>query len=219
MLKARVSHLESFRQWKADDDLGLGWLLERLGESEPTQAMRAGTAFHKALELAEYDDFEGICANGYTFHFEKDCQIEISRLREITGTKKYGELLVQGTCDCLDGRLVSDHKTTAQFDPDRFMSGYQWRFYLDIFEADLFRWNVFVIRETDESKTYLVTDYHRLEQRRYPDMRADCEKLAQEYVDFAKVHLVNRPPKISMEETLKASLELSQQDVEAVFPQ
>jgi hypothetical protein len=56
MLIARVSNLESFRQFMDDDDLGLGWLKDRLFGSSPSPAMKAGTAFHKALELAKYSD-------------------------------------------------------------------------------------------------------------------------------------------------------------------
>jgi hypothetical protein len=91
--------------------------------------------------------------DGYTFEFDCDCEIEIPKVREIRGFKKYGELEVTGQCDCVSGKTIIDHKTTGQFDPDRFMFGYQWRFYLDIFDADVFRWNVFEIQELTIQRT------------------------------------------------------------------
>lgn len=207
-MQARVSHLESFRQWRDDEGLTLQWLIDRICGSNPSPAMQAGTAFHKAMELANYAEFENLSANGYTFQIACDCEIEVPKVREIRGFKKYGSLEVSGQCDGNGGKLIIDHKTTAQFDPDRFMFGYQWRFYLDIFEADIFRWNVFVIRETDNPTDYLVTDYHRLEQRRYPELHEDCANLSKEYTEFARINLANIQ--------LERSLELSQQDVETV---
>jgi hypothetical protein len=72
---------------------------------------------------------------------------------------------------------VEDHKTTGRFDPERYLSGYQWRLYLDIFGADLFRWNVFEIKATDDPLTWDVFAQHTLEQYRYPAMSADCARL------------------------------------------
>jgi hypothetical protein len=209
---ARVSNLESFRQWKDDEDLGLGWLIERIFDSTPSPAMRAGTAFHKALELATCADFECLSADGYTFQFDCDAEIAISPVREIRGYKNYGDLTVTGQCDCIDGKVVIDYKTTANFDPDRYMFGYQWRFYLDIFEADLFRWNIFEIKESDDPFAYVVRNFHRLEQRRYPDMAGDCAKLAKEYADFYQTHLANVKP-VTLEDQLRASLELTSKDI------
>lgn len=221
MLSARVSNLESYRQWKEEEDLGLGWLIERIFESKPSPAMLAGTAFHKALELADYTSFETMSANGYTFHIECDCELEVPKIREIRGFKKYGDLDVSGQCDAINGRIVTDYKTTGYFDADRYMSGYQWRYYLDIFEADVFRWQIFEIkpvvdakipREFDQfedhqdSKEYVVRSHHQLEQKRYPDMHADCMKLAKEYAEFYRAYLANYRP-ITLEDQLRASIE------------
>jgi len=214
MITARVSHLESYRQWKNEEDLGLGWLVDRIFDSQPSPAMRAGTAFHKALELANPSEVETLSANGYTFTFNCDCQIELAPIREIRVGKVYGGIEVSGQCDGINGRIVYDHKTTSQFDPDRYMAGYQWRFYLDIFEADVFRWNIFEIKETDSPLDYEVRAFHQLEQRRYPEMAADCMKLAKEYAEFYRAYLANVRP-VTLEDQLRASLELTAKDITA----
>jgi hypothetical protein len=206
---ARVSNLESFRQWKDSEDLGVGWLIDRIFGDSPSPAMLAGTAFHKAIETVDYAEFENLSANGYTFQFNCDCEIEVAKIRELRGFRKYGDLTVSGQCDCLIGKTIVDHKTTSQFDPDRFMFGYQWRYYLDIFEADVFRWNVFEISEADDPMSYVVKNYHRLEQMRYPEMHDDCAKLAQEFEEFAKVHLVGYVAP-TLESQLQASIDRQQ---------
>lgn len=190
MLKASVSNIDLFRVWREDDELDMQWILQRILASEQTEAMKVGEAFHKAVELADLCETNYLEAQGYRFEFPRDCEIELMPARELWLSKQYGELLVRGRVDATTGPMVLDFKSTTQFDPDRLMSGYQWRFYLDMTGADLFRWDVFVLKETDDPKVYSVGDFHRLEQRRYPELARDCESLAQDYAQFAKEHLV-----------------------------
>ena len=87
----------------------------------------------------------------------------------------------------IDGKRIDDHKTTGRFDPDRYLSGYQWRLYLDIFEADVFRWNVFEVvktADTPDGQEWSVFGSHRLEQHRYPQLADDCQRLV---ADFARL--------------------------------
>lgn len=188
MYRASVSNLDCFRAWEQDDDLTLGWLLQRiLGPFEQTPAMRAGEAFHKALETF-HGETDRVMQDGYKFDIL--CEVELIQpdARELAIAKKYGDLMVSGRIDTIFGATVYDHKTTAQFDPDRLMSGYQWRFYLDILEVERFVWNVFVMRELDPLH-YAITDFHALEQKRYPRLAKDCDLLAKRYLEFARQHL------------------------------
>lgn len=184
---ARVSNIEAFRQWKSDEEASVESLVAFLTVDAPTPAMRAGTAFHEAMELSEYGHHDVLYAQGYTFQLP-DAELVIPRIREVRAYKQYGELTVTGKLDCLDGNRVDDHKTTGRIDFERYLTGYSWRFYLDIFEADLFRWNVFEIREL-EPMVYEVSDPQLLEISRYPGMHEDCAQLAAEYLEFARVHL------------------------------
>ena len=184
---ARVSNLESFRQWREDDEQTAEDLVHWLTANEPTEAMLAGTAFHKALELAQPGEYDTLEALGFTFLLP-DAELALPTVRELRAYGRYGALTVTGQVDGIEGVRVDDHKTTSRFDPERYLAGYQWRFYLDLLDADVFRWNVFEIREV-RRRVYQVSPPHQLEAHRYPGMRADCERLAADFLEFARQHL------------------------------
>jgi hypothetical protein len=193
----RVSELESFRQWREDEDAELETLLARLrGETPASEAMLAGTAFHKALELASAEDHSELKALGYTFKVMGDFELAVPAIREVRASKTYTAenfaVTITGQLDAIDGKRIEDHKTTGRADFERYLSGYQWRMYLDIFGADVFRWNVFEINVTDDPMTWEVWEAHRLEQYRYPGMERDCERLALDLGRFAIRHMPER---------------------------
>lgn len=196
----RVSNLERFRQFEQDEDADFERLIADLtGASEPSQAMMAGTAFHRVLEQAtaglELDEAE---QDGFKFLFPRPLSVELAPIREVRASKTYNvdgvPVAVSGQLDQIDGKRIDDHKTTGRFDPDRYLEGFQWRLYLDIFGADRFRWNVFEIAETDgiagsDAIVYEVKAAHRLEQYRYPQLGADCQRLVERFTRFAREYL------------------------------
>lgn len=188
---ARVSNIEAFRQWRLNEDQTAEDLVHWLTHDEPSEAMLAGTAFHKALELSTPGDYETLYANGYTFHMP-DGELALPVIRELRGYQSYGPLTVTGCVDALEGKRVDDHKSTGRFDPDRYLAGYSWRFYLDIFGADVFRWNVFEISEV-KPKVYQVADPQILQTYRYPELHDDCARLAADFYEFARVYLPDAP--------------------------
>lgn len=196
MLAVSVTDLDAFRYYLSDEDADLDKLLAQLRREEPpTEQMLAGTALHKALELAEPGDFPMLEAEGHRFTFEDSLAVELTPIRELKASKVYTvagvDVLVTGKVDGLCGRRVDDHKTTARFDPERFLQGYQWRFYLDIFDATHFRWNVFEM-DPRGMRLYHVFATHRIEQYAYVGMYQDCIGLLWKFVEFAKQHLPDR---------------------------
>lgn len=207
-MRARVSDIESYRYWRADEAAELEPLLEKLrGGWEGTPNTRAGTAFHAALEASSPGEFAVLQAEGHVFFIEADAEIQLPDIREIRCGKTYMvdgvECHVSGQVDCIEGKRVDDHKTTSQMDAERFWTGCQWKFYLDIHDADRFRWNVFEIREASdrflksqpvvpEGIPYVVHGSHRLEQFRYPKLQEDCQRLAEDFFRFARIHLPER---------------------------
>lgn len=175
-MRARVSNLEAFRQWRADETATLDALRFDIPE---TEAMRAGTAFHRALETAPDGEHDALHANGYRFILP-DGTLRLPKVRELRAQKAYGPLTVSGCVDAIRGRIVTDHKTTGRCDPERYFDGYQWRLYLDIFEADVFEWLIYEIREL-QPMVYEVADPQVLRQFRYPGMSEDCADLAADY--------------------------------------
>lgn len=187
---ARVSHIETFRRWRLDESQDAADLVARLTDFQPSEAMEAGTAFHKALELAKPGEYSVLTANGYTFRLDDDAAIALPSVRELRCGANYGPLHVSGQVDALFGKRIEDHKTTANFNADSYLEGCQWRFYLDIFGCDVFRWNVFEVTPVrGQDKTYVVDPPHLLEQFRYPGLHDDCMALAAGYYEFAARHL------------------------------
>lgn len=186
-MQVRVTQLEQFRLYQEDEELSLGWLLNRLsGQAETTEKMQAGTAFHKAIELAIEGELGTLASGDYRFDFNCDCVVQVPTLKELEITKQYGDLTVVGHTDGIIGKEVIDYKTTQQFDPDRLMSGYQWRYYLDMLDCDSFCWQVFVVRDFGPPGTYEVKDVHTLRQKRYPGLHDDCLRLANEYAQLMR---------------------------------
>src|SRR5687768_17293715 len=117
---ARVSNVEAFRQWKDWTPLFEGQeeptvedLVRFITVDEPSEAMLAGTAFHRALELIGEGSHDTLEANGYRFLLP-DCELELPSIREMRGYRNYGGLTVTGQVDGVGGNLVIDHKTTGK---------------------------------------------------------------------------------------------------------
>lgn len=214
-MTARVSELETFRRWRLDEEATLEDILPKLqGGFVATARMDAGSAFHKALELAEPGEFDVLQAQhegqAYVFHIDTDAELELPSIRELRHSRTFpvddGYITISGQVDTLLARRVDDHKTTAQMDAEGYFAGYQWRCYLTIFEADVFRWNVFEIREASDrflaglpkelselpGLHYVIHGAHRLEQHRYPGMEADVARMAADFYRFAREHLPER---------------------------
>jgi hypothetical protein len=185
----RVSNAESFRQWREDEEAELEPLLARLrGQGEETDSMRAGTALHKALEAAQEGTSATLQAPGHRFIIECDIELALPETRELRASKNYGPITITGQVDLLDGKRIEDHKSTARFDVEWYLPSYQWRLYLDIFEADVFRWNIFEMDfdhlADNGDRVYRVFGFHKLEQVRYPGLHDDCRKLAHDLARF-----------------------------------
>lgn len=135
--------------------------------------------------------------DGYRFEITADVEIDIPDIRECKSTRDYlidGEqVTLVGVVDNMHGRRADDYKTTARFEPERYLSSYQWRCYMEIFGLDEFRYQVFEWSE-DERKPrhYTVRAFHTLTTYRYPDLAADLRRELGEFVEFARQHLPER---------------------------
>lgn len=198
----RVSHLAAYARWRAEEGDDIGWLMGSIFGEQKTEAMDRGTAFHLALEQIGTGNYSTASANGYTFAFNCDAEVVLPKTREIRLSKDYGGIIVTGKCDAIAGRQIDDHKTTSQFSAEDHLEGWQHKFYLDIFDADVFRWHCWVMKLMKEDPNegiddglyhgpshatipYNVYEYHLLTQYRYPELEADCANLAHEFRDFA----------------------------------
>lgn len=189
MIVARVSNVSAFARWKQDEAASIEDLINSILYSKPSEAMAKGTAFHKFLEHAQAGETLTTEVEGYTFAFACEFELYLPVMREWRKGKDYGGIIVSGQLDAIEGKTIYDHKTTERFDAKNYLESWQWKFYLDIFGADRFVWNVWEMNELKESKAYGVHHLHKLEQYRYPAMCDDCTALAQEYKEFAERYL------------------------------
>jgi hypothetical protein len=197
MLHIRISatDLDALRYYMQDEESDLSALLRQLRREEPpTLAMMAGTAFHKAIEAADYGTIEHLSADGFAFELAVDGDLPIPAIREVKATRDYvvGDVMVTlvGKVDAVMGRLIFDHKLTSSFDAERYLQGLQWRVYLEIFGTDEFRWNVFEgAASAEDDHRWKVRSLHVLPMHRYPGMADDVERAVAGFVEFAKIHL------------------------------
>ena len=206
MLALRVSatDIDALRYYLADDEGDLDDLLARLRrQAPPTAAMLAGTAFHKALETARQGSADRFEADGHIFVLDDlDADLDLPTVREIKATREYrvGDVLVTlvGKVDAVLGKRIDDHKLTGSYDAERFMAGYQWRIYLEVFGADEFRWNIFEGAEVaNRHQVWKVRSLHKLTMHRYPGIAADVERAVAGFVEFARLHLPEKFERIA----------------------
>lgn len=192
MMQVRVSTLESFRlvmttDWKPEHEL-VDYI--RAGQtSEPNWRMRAGTAWHARLEGKSPDD-------GWIFrpeHVEAGIAHAGPGLREMTARESLVaggvNLTVKGTCDHIRGLVIQDHKTKfGQCDPKDYEGSLQWRCYLWLFGASVFRYNLFQFAESDDESGGLLDllNIHTVKFWRYPAMVWDITRWADDFVDWAR---------------------------------
>lgn len=192
-IRVSASDIDSFRYFMADEDGDLSALLAQLRREEPpTEAMLAGTALHGALERCAGGDLTEIEADGFRFVFAFDGELDLAATREVKATREYDvaghTVTLVGKVDAVHGRRIEDHKFTSRYDPERFLNSYQWRAYLDLFDADLFRWNVFEGRETGD-RHYTIGKFEKLSMWRYPGLADDVRQELARFVDFAAQHM------------------------------
>ena len=186
-MRVSVTHIDQYIYYKNTEEMTLDDLIERLKPTaEPTEPMKIGTAFHTILETME-GELDEIEQDGYKFKFDLDAEITIPKIQEIKAEKQYGSTTVVGKVDAIGGLMVDDHKTTSQFKVENYADSYQWRLYLDIFGANVFRYNIFSRRENKDG-VQVIRALDVLPLHRYPLLEIDVKAMVAEYAFFADIH-------------------------------
>jgi len=207
-LRISASMIDSFRQY-FDKDLSEEQLLARIKKEEPpSKYMQLGTAFHEFLEKPhetyreENDCFEaenGIVMPGELVRSALDC-IQPGGESEIKTVRDYyidGEIIsIVAKADQLFGRWIFEHKTNwTGFAYDRYADSYQWRFYLDAFDADRVYYNVFCFSNT-KSRGLEMKDVKQFYYTRHCLSRADLVRMLRhvgEYIHFRNLEQYFQP--------------------------
>lgn len=184
MIRLRVTDLESYRYWKADEDSTVEALIRRLLHADPpTPQMRAGTALAKLLEHASDRSFDVEEQDGWEFRFDLDAELSWPPAREVEGELPFwtpsGPVLLIGHCDAVGGE-VRDAKLTERIDAEKYFDSWQWRSYLLMFGAQRFVYDLFLARYEKRGEELTgrvtITEHHAVPFYAYPEMRADVER-------------------------------------------
>lgn len=209
----RTTAIEAFRRYLANGDNDYYEITEQsvidsvTGEFKGNEQTRIGTAFHGIVQHGE-----GIgkpIEDGYKFDVDGNAVLLSESQRKIAldyrnehpnayhefrGYKDYGRAIVTGCADMIDGVEIRDIKTKYSTPSDAdYINSCQWRYYLDIFGADVFHFDLFVFNGYKKEKhgydvrgleltrhTPPITCY------RYPEMENDNLALLNQFMDWAE---------------------------------
>jgi hypothetical protein len=185
-IKIHTTDIESFRWYQQIESMTADEMISRLLRTEPeNEKMRLGTLWHEIME-GKPDEITSIQRDGYTFEVTFDYEIEFPEICEIRTSKTYIidgiEVSVTGKCDGITGNRVDDHKLTFRPNPDNYLESFQWKSYLDMFNADRFRYIIYAAKQ--KGKVISINDISTLEVYRYPAMVDDLVSGIRQLVNF-----------------------------------
>lgn len=206
----RVTQLEKFRRYitkHSDYDTEPSVIDSLTGAFKGNEYTFIGTAFHRIVE-GNYSGIEKI-ENGRIFNIDgnkviydtKQCNVAMTYKKSMPEAfhelREYQEMqgvMITGSADIIDGFTIRDIKT--KFSPIKdtdYIDSCQWRFYLNLFGADTFMFDLFEFAGYKKDKHGLdvrgleiipydppITCY------RYDSMEQDNELLIKEFVKWAK---------------------------------
>ena len=209
----RTTAIEAFRRYLANGDNDYYEITEQsvidsvTGEFKGSEYTRIGTAFHSVVQYGEpsYAAPQDGCmidVDDHAVRFNEE-QLKIAldyrnehpnAYHEYRGYRDYGRAIVTGCADMIDGVEIRDIKTKYSVPSDsEYIDSCQWRYYLDIFGADVFHFDLFVfngyskekhgydVRELELTRhTPPITCY------RYPEMENDNLALLNQFMDWAE---------------------------------
>lgn len=200
MYEYRASHLESFRRLLENDYATFEDFASGLkGEREPNEAMKFGTAVHKAIEL--YHSSQRVfCVDGYELDADSlelsASQMNPYMLTEVTYRKPISlapenELIIlKGTVDAIQGVEVIDHKNTfSSISADKlngYMESYQWRAYLYLTGCSRFTYNV--LQWKDDKGIWRLSDRQEVVCLTYKEIENDVLRMLVNLHEFVKQH-------------------------------
>lgn len=200
MLKIAVTTIEAFRNYQ-NGTIELEDFLKRVrGEFTPSRYMDLGSAFHDILENIELRYIKELnifkAKNGLEFEYNiiaqcyekivSDAPFEV-KITKIYDTGKEN-IEVVAKVDQLYGNYVIENKTCwGMFDFERYFSSCQWKFYLDIFEAERVFYNVFCL--SDKKDGIELRNIEQFSFNAYPDLMDDLNELIKDLVEF--IHAKN----------------------------
>ena len=191
MITFHVTDLDSLIWYYKLENMSVDDMRSRiLRTGEANEKMAMGTAWHKILEDPP-DELITVEMDGYTFNIKCDAEIQLPQTREIRSTKKYlidgEEVILTGGCDGISGIKITDHKLTFRENTETYFDSYQWRAYLDIYNASIFEY--WLYSATQKSNEITINNISSIKMFRYPEMIKDLEDGIRNLLNFVKEYV------------------------------
>lgn len=198
-LRLSVTMLDTYVHGMANEDLSSEQLAyELFARKKPSQAMQAGTSFHRFLEKGQLGSELLAKPDHSGFHFilpdDLSGTIELGTVREqLYEWPVFDNVLLVGKIDAETPAKLIDHKLTARFDHERYMDSLQWRAYLAMRGKAHFTYQVFehsglpTVPDALGHYPVFIKDYHRLDQYAYAGMQDEIRDVARDLAEFARV--------------------------------
>ena len=203
-MRLSVTTIEAFRQYRdgvtnynGDPYVTQEKLIQRIKkeEEEPSVFMLRGTAFHKLMGNPKkyFKEPDYICSNirfdksiekAFEYSY-KDFPFEIKTVKPyIINSEK---LNVVGVADPLVGNIAIENKTKwGSPSLTDYYDSVQWRFYLELFEAEMVQYQIFLMQE--KKKIIYLKDFIPLQFTSYPNMSKELTTMLAEFLEFIKIH-------------------------------
>lgn len=195
MLRIAPSKIDAFKRFVLAEDSEATetmYINEIMKGKEKSRPMILGTAFHLILENPEKYLFKDVyICNDISFPIDivNECidYINYDFPFEVRTTKEYqleNEIIVvNGVVDQLEGLCINEHKTTwSSFDYDRYCNSYQWKLYLNMFEAEKLNYKTFQMY--DGANGIVLKGIREFSFEPYLKMENDIYNILNEFVNW-----------------------------------
>ncbi len=150
----------------------------------------------------------GFNIDGYSVGLDIDqCKVALEyrnehpdAFHEFRVYKDYGDAIVTGCADMIDGTEIHDIKTKfGTPDDDDYIHSAQWKLYCEMFGADIFVFDLFIFNGYKEEKHGYdvrgleLTRHEPIKVYRYPGMEQDNHNLLHDFLEWAtKRNLIDK---------------------------
>lgn len=187
LCKIKPSQLDNYRIFKLEiyeksvEDM----LKDIRGEREPSQAMEFGSQVHKFFETGNANLEESEILQLRTF----DEQIP-KGINELKFQEEVNGFLFSVVIDRVVGRTGIEFKTSKQFSSIEFYNNsLQWKIYTMLAGFDKFTYYVFTHNDV---RPYKIKCFDPFTFYPYPTMQKEIFQWVDEFVDFCKIHNVEK---------------------------
>lgn len=208
MIRVSTTHIEQFRRVIETDYAREDQLIAQIKGApfKPSWQMEAGTAWDIVLTQPAAHLQGSNCVSGkYSFKGQHvlysfshllagggvagPCVSPIL-LTQVKQTSEwdsvFGPVTVVGVADVIQGLVVQENK--AKFgiiDPREYEPSLQWRFYLSLFRARCFRYNLFDFKEPTDEGYCELTDIVSFRLWPYEQLQQDCSDWLNHFLQWA----------------------------------